>query len=69
MQAIPKFQESHQHKDAGMESTVVIGAQPMEQPTVPDGFAPVDWSDSSKHRHRTDGAVHRYRRSDSQAWR
>ena len=45
MQAIPKFQESHQHKDAGMESTFVIGTQPMAQPAAPDGFAPVDWAD------------------------
>jgi hypothetical protein len=45
MQSLPAFQESHQHKAAGMESTIVMGSQPMQQPTAPDGFAPVDWAD------------------------
>ncbi len=45
MQSLPTFQESHQHKDAGMESTIVMGTQPMQQATAPDGFAPVDWAD------------------------
>ncbi|MGA9277702.1 hypothetical protein [Ilumatobacter sp.] len=45
MQALASFQTSHQHKDAGMESTIVLGTQPMEQPTAPDGFAPVDGAD------------------------
>jgi hypothetical protein len=45
MQALPTFQESHKHKDAGMESTIVMGTQPMLQPTAPTGFAPVDWAD------------------------
>jgi hypothetical protein len=45
MQALPTFQESHKHKDAGMESTIVMGTQPMLQPDAPTGFAPVDWAD------------------------
>ena len=35
MQSLPSFQKSHQHKDAGMETTIVIGTQPMEMPTPP----------------------------------
>jgi hypothetical protein len=42
MQARPDFRELHEHKDAGMEATIVAGAQPMPSPEVPD---PPDWSD------------------------
>ncbi len=45
MQSLPTFQESHKHKDAGMESTIVMGTQPMPQPDAPAGFTPVDWAD------------------------
>ncbi|MDG1267219.1 MAG: hypothetical protein P8O03_12925, partial [Ilumatobacter sp.] len=45
MQSLPTFQESHKHKDAGMESTVVMGTQPMPQLDAPAGFTPVDWAD------------------------
>ncbi len=45
MQALPKFQESHKHKDAGMESTIVIGTQPMPIPEAPADHSPVDWAD------------------------
>ncbi len=45
MQSLPSFQESHHHKDAGMESTIVMGTQPMARPDAPAGFAPVDWAD------------------------
>jgi hypothetical protein len=45
MQSLPTFQESHQHKDAGMESTIVMGTQPMTQPDAPAGHAPVDWAE------------------------
>lgn len=45
MQSLPSFQDSHHHKDAGMESTIVIGTQPMAHPTAPDGIEPVDWAD------------------------
>ena len=45
MQALPTFQESHQHKDAGMESTIVMGTQPMTSPSRLDLFEAVDWAD------------------------
>jgi hypothetical protein len=45
MQALPGFQESHQHKDAGMERTFVIGGQPMELPSAPEGFERAGWAD------------------------
>jgi hypothetical protein len=45
MQSLPSFRTSHHHKDAGMESTIVIGTQPMALPEPPQGFAPVDWAD------------------------
>jgi hypothetical protein len=45
MQSLPSFRTSHHHKDAGMESTIVIGTQPMALPGPPERFAPVDWAD------------------------
>ena len=45
MQSRPDFQRQHAHKDAGMAETIVIGCQPIEVPTAPDGVAPVDWAD------------------------
>ena len=45
MQSLPSFQQSHHHKDAGMESTIVMGSQPMEMPTAPEGFERADWAD------------------------
>ncbi len=45
MQSLPSFRESHHHKDAGMESTIVMGTQPMPVPEPPDGFEQVDWAD------------------------
>lgn len=42
MQARPDFRELHDHKDAGMEATIVVGAQPMPSPANPD---PPDWSE------------------------
>lgn len=45
MQSLPGFKESHKHKDAGMASTIVMGGQPMDMPSAPSGFAPVDWAD------------------------
>jgi hypothetical protein len=45
MQSLPSFQKSHHHKDAGMESTIVMGSQPMEMPTPPEGFEQADWAD------------------------
>jgi hypothetical protein len=34
MQSRPKFQESHKHKDAGMEQTIIMGCQPMPYPAT-----------------------------------
>lgn len=45
MQSLPSFQESHHHKDAGMESTIVMGCEPMESPSRPDGQVDIDWAD------------------------
>ncbi len=45
MQSRPEFQKSHEHKDAGMESTIVMGCQPMPFPTAPSGVSEVDWAD------------------------
>ena len=42
MQELPEFIALHEHKDAGMEATIVVGAQPMVTPEIPD---PPDWSD------------------------
>jgi len=42
MQERPDFRALHEHKDAGMEATIVVGAQPMEVPQNPE--AP-DWTD------------------------
>jgi uncharacterized protein (DUF1330 family) len=45
MQSRPKFQESHKHKDAGMEQTIVMGCQPMPYPDPPEGTVFPDWSE------------------------
>jgi uncharacterized protein (DUF1330 family) len=45
MQSRPEFQTAHEHKDAGMERTFVIGCQPMTTPSLPEGSARVDWAD------------------------
>lgn len=45
MQSLPSFQESHHHKDAGMASTIVMGCEPMERPSRPDGHVDLDWAD------------------------
>ena len=45
MQSLPSFQKSHHHKDAGMETTIVIGTQPMPVPEAPEGFELIDWAD------------------------
>lgn len=36
MQSRPDFIAKHVHKDAGMEQSIIIGAQPMAAPPVPD---------------------------------
>ncbi len=45
MQSLPSFQESHKHKDAGMEFTIVMGGQPMQLPSAPEGYEHKEWSD------------------------
>lgn len=45
MQSRPDFQQAHEHKDAGMEQTFVIGCQPLPYPEPPPGVAEVDWAD------------------------
>lgn len=45
MQSLPSFQESHHHKDAGMETTIVMGGEPMKTPGPPEGFQRTDWAD------------------------
>ena len=45
MQSLPGFQESHHHKDAGMERTIVLVTTPMEVPTPPEGLVAGDWAD------------------------
>lgn len=42
LQSAPGFKEKHEHKDAGMEQTFVIGCQPMTMPHLPPD-AP-DWA-------------------------
>ncbi|MEZ5339941.1 MAG: hypothetical protein R2706_00390 [Acidimicrobiales bacterium] len=45
MQSRPEFVAAHEHKDAGMEKTFVIGCQPMDYPKAPEGTVVVDWAD------------------------
>jgi len=57
MQALPKFKESHKHKDAGMASTIVMGTQPIAQPKAPPGHTQVDWADVPHPPTNDDGPV------------
>lgn len=41
----PKFQKSHEHKDAGMEQTIVMGCRPLPYPSAPEGMVAPDWAD------------------------
>jgi len=43
MQALESFQTKHDHKDAGMQQTIIIAGFPMATPDLPDD-AP-DWAD------------------------
>jgi len=45
MQGRPEFQESHKHKDAGMEQTFVIGCQPMDDHGRFGHVELPDWAD------------------------
>ena len=42
MQRRDDFQRAHEHKEAGMAETIVIGTHPLESPEIPH---PVDWDD------------------------
>jgi len=42
MQELPEYVELHEHKDAGMASTFVIGCQPAAWPDVPAWAPPLD---------------------------
>lgn len=45
MQQREDFQRQHVHKDAGMQETIVIGCQPFDVPSMPDGVARPGWDD------------------------
>lgn len=45
MQSRAEFQRSHQHKDAGMDMTIVMGCQPMPGMEPPAELIAVDWAD------------------------
>jgi len=45
MQSRPDFQLAHEHKDAGMAETIVMGCVPLPYPTAPPGVAFPDWAD------------------------
>ncbi len=57
MQSRADFQKSHEHKEAGMERTIVMGCQPMPFPTAPAGVTEVDWVDVPYPPTADDGAV------------
>lgn len=42
MQSDPEFLTRHEHKDAGMEHTIIMGCTPMITPVISD---PPDWND------------------------
>ncbi len=42
MQSRPDYVELHEHKEAGMEQSIILGCQPMVTPVIPD---PPDWAD------------------------
>lgn len=45
MQSRPDFQQAHQHKEAGMEQTIILGCLPLPNPEPDAGVTEVDWSD------------------------
>jgi uncharacterized protein (DUF1330 family) len=57
MQARPEFKVAHEHKDAGMEQTIVMGCQPMPYPVAPTGVSEVDWADVPHPPTEDDGPV------------
>ena len=70
MQSRPEFQTAHQHKDAGMEHTIVMGCQPMPSLEGPAGVSAVDWADVPHPPTEEDGPVmvlHVLRFNDAEA--
>ena len=57
LQSRPEFQAAHQHKDAGMEHTIVMGCQPMPSLEGPAGVSAVDWVDVPHPPTEEDGPV------------
>ncbi len=53
MQRRDDFQKAHEHKEAGMAETIVIGCLPLNVPEIPD---PVDWADVAHPPTDDDGA-------------
>ena len=51
------FQDRHQHKEAGMESTIVIGCVPIEVPGLADELAEVPWTEVAHPPTDEDGPV------------
>ena len=56
MQSRPEFQESHKHKDAGMDKTIVMGCQPLTIPRASD-MEFENWSDVPHPSTKGDGPV------------
>ena len=56
MQTLPEFQESHKHKDAGMDQTIVMGCQPLTVPSTSD-LRFTDWSNVPHPSTDVDGPV------------
>jgi hypothetical protein len=68
MQSRPEFKKSHEHKDAGMEQTIVMGCQPMPFPTAPSGVREIDWANVPHPPTDDDGPVmHVIRFEDAEA--
>ena len=57
MQARQDFQLAHQHKDAGMAETIVMGCVPLPYPTTPPGVVFPDWNDVEHPPTAADGPI------------
>ncbi|MGB2812876.1 MAG: hypothetical protein WBC17_14235 [Mycobacterium sp.] len=57
MQSRPDFHEAHQHKDAGMAETIVMGCVPLPQPTTPPGVVFPDWENVEHPSTAEDGPI------------